>query len=229
DGRLAASHVHVGEEGAADPLGQHERRREHDQADRDDDPAMVERPLQRAAVGAIDLAEEAFAVAADPPVGAQDPRAEHRRQRQADQQRHHDRERHREAERIDEPLAVAGHERHRQEDDDQRHRGRDPTDKQCPMSDTEVAHTASVTSFVPLIAAWNGGAPSSSMWRKMFSSTTIASSMTMPTANVRPSGVMLFSVRPGSRISPKLAMIVARIASEAISTTRKLRMNTMIT
>ena len=79
------------------------------------------------------------------------------------------------------------------------------------------------------MAAWNGGAPSSSMWRKMFSSTTIASSMTMPTASVSASSVMLLSVNPAARISAKLAMIDAGIASEATSTTRKFRMNAMIT
>ncbi len=40
---------------------------------------------------------------------------------------------------------------------------------------------------------------------------------------------MLLSVKPAARISAKLAMIDAGIASEATSTTRKFRMNAMIT
>ena len=40
---------------------------------------------------------------------------------------------------------------------------------------------------------------------------------------------MLFSVKPAARMSAKLAMIDAGIASDATSTTRKFRMNTMIT
>ena len=50
----------------------------------------------------------------------------------------------------------------------------------------------------------------------MFSSTTIASSMTMPTASVMPSSVMLFSVKPITRISVKVAMIDAGMASDAM-------------
>ena len=103
------------------------------------------------------------------------------------------------------------------------------TGRKITISDTDVATTASVTSFVPVIAAWNGGAFSSSMCRKMFSSTTIASSMTMPTASVRPSSVMLLSVKPAARMSAKLAMSDAGIASDATATTRRLRMKTRIT
>jgi hypothetical protein len=103
------------------------------------------------------------------------------------------------------------------------------TGRKMTISETDVATTARVTSCVPLIAAWNGGAPSSSMWRKMFSSTTIASSITMPTASVSASSVMLFRVKPAARISAKLAMIDAGIASDATNTTRRLRMNAMIT
>ena len=63
----------------------------------------------------------------------------------------------------------------------------------------------------------------------MFSSTTIASSMTMPTASVMPSSVMLFSVKPITRISVNDAMIDAGIASEAMITARMLRMNNITT
>ena len=65
------------------------------------------------------------------------------------------------------------------------------------------------------------------MYRKMFSSTTIASSMTMPTASVMPSSVMLFSVNPIRFISVNAAMIDAGIASAAMMTARRFRMNTI--
>ena len=67
------------------------------------------------------------------------------------------------------------------------------------------------------------------MCRKMFSSTTIASSMTMPTASVRPSSVMLFSVKSMARISVNVAMIDAGIASDEMMTARMLRMKNMTT
>ena len=93
------------------------------------DAAVIERPLQAARVARVDPAVERCRRAWPPPVRPQQARAEHRRQRQADEQRHHDGERHREAERIDEPLGVAGHERDRQEDHDQRQRRRDDRER----------------------------------------------------------------------------------------------------
>ena len=62
------------------------------------------------------------------------------------------------------------------------------------------------------------------MCLKMFSSTTMASSMTMPTASVSASSVMLFSVKSIARISVKVAMIEAEMASAKINTARTLRM-----
>ena len=103
------------------------------------------------------------------------------------------------------------------------------TGRKMTISEIDVATTASVTSRVPSIAAWNGGVPSSSMCLKIFSRTTIASSITMPTASVSPRSVMLFSVKPADRISAKLAMMEAGIASAETITTRRLRMKTMIT
>ena len=67
------------------------------------------------------------------------------------------------------------------------------------------------------------------MYRKMFSSTTIASSITMPTASVNASSVMLFSVKSIARISVKVAMIEAGIASAEISTARTFRMKNITT
>ena len=58
----------------------------------------------------------------------------------------------------------------------------------------------------------------------MFSSTTIASSMTMPTARVRASRVMLLSVKSMALSSVKVAMIEVGMAREAMTTERALRM-----
>ncbi len=69
------------------------------------------------------------------------------------------------------------------------------TGRNTAMSESDVARTARPTSFVPSTAASAGGIFFSSMKRKMFSRTTTASSMTMPTASVRASSVMTFRVK----------------------------------
>ena len=69
------------------------------------------------------------------------------------------------------------------------------TGRKTAISDSDVARTARPTSFVPSTAACIGGIFFFSMKRKMFSRTTTASSMTMPTASVRASSVMMFSVK----------------------------------
>ena len=53
--------------------------------------------------------------------------------------------------------------------------------------------------------------------------------MTMPTASVMPSSVMLFSVKPITRISVNDAMIDAGIASDAMITARMFRMKNITT
>ena len=58
----------------------------------------------------------------------------------------------------------------------------------------------------------------------MFSSTTIASSMTMPVASDSASIVMLFSVKPAIFMKMNVPMIEVGIASAAMSVTRRLRM-----
>ena len=57
----------------------------------------------------------------------------------------------------------------------------------------------------------------------------MASSMTMPTASVIPSSVMLFSVNPMIRISVNDEMIEAGIASAEMMTARRLRMKNITT
>ena len=63
----------------------------------------------------------------------------------------------------------------------------------------------------------------------MFSSTTMASSMTMPTASVIASSVMLLSVKPMTLISVNDEMIEAGIASAEMITARRLRMKNITT
>ncbi len=101
--------------------------------------------------------------------------------------------------------------------------------RKITTSDSVVAMTASATSRVPSIAASKGEQPFSSMYLKMFSSTTIASSMTMPTASVIPRRVMLFSVNPMMRISVNDAMIEAGMATAEMSTARRFRMKNITT
>ena len=56
----------------------------------------------------------------------------------------------------------------------------------------------------------------------MFSSTTIASSMTMPTESVSASIVIRLSVKPMYQISPNVAMIEVGIAMAAMIVERRL-------
>ena len=56
----------------------------------------------------------------------------------------------------------------------------------------------------------------------MFSSTTIASSMTMPTASVSASIVIVLSVKPMYQISPNVAMIEVGMAMAAMIVERRL-------
>ena len=94
------------------------------------------------------------------------------------------------------------------------------TGRKITTSDSVVAMTASPISPVALMAASFGDTPFSSMYRKMFSSTTIASSMTMPVASENASIVMLFSVKPSAFITVNVPMIDVGMASAAMIVTR---------
>ena len=59
----------------------------------------------------------------------------------------------------------------------------------------------------------------------MFSSTTIASSITMPVASDKASIVMLLRVKPAIFMKVKVPMIEVGIASAAMNVTRRFRMN----
>ena len=92
-----------------------------------------------------------------------------------------------------------------------------------------VANTASPISAVASRAASNGPICFSSMKRKMFSSTTMASSMMIPIINTRASMVTLFSVKPRAHIMAKLATTEAGMATAAISVERQLRIKASTT
>ena len=67
------------------------------------------------------------------------------------------------------------------------------------------------------------------MKRQMFSSTTIASSMTMPTASVSASIVIEFSVNPMYQIRPNVATIDVGIAMAEIIVERTFQRKTKTT
>ena len=103
------------------------------------------------------------------------------------------------------------------------------TGRKMTTSDSVVAITGSATSRVPWIAASNGVQPFSSMYRKMFSSTTIASSMTMPTASVSAEQRHVVQREVHARISVNVATIDAGIASAEMITARMFRMKNITT
>ena len=92
-----------------------------------------------------------------------------------------------------------------------------------------VASTARPISLVAPRAAANGVMFFSLAQRWMFSSTTIASSMTTPTMSTRASIVTLLSVKPSAHIRPKVVITEAGIASDAMMVARQLRRNSSTT
>ena len=88
-----------------------------------------------------------------------------------------------------------------------------------------VARTGSAISAVASRAASNGAMPFSSINRKMFSSTTMASSMTMPTISTSASIVTVFRVKPSAAIRPNVEITDVGIATAAITVARQSRMN----
>ena len=72
------------------------------------------------------------------------------------------------------------------------------------------------------MAALKGGMFFSSMYRKMFSSTIMASSITIPTISVSASMVILFRVNPMAAISAKVEMMDVGMATAAIRVVRML-------
>ena len=89
--------------------------------------------------------------------------------------------------------------------------------------------TGSAISAVASRAASKGFFFFSSMNRKMFSSTTMASSMTMPTMSTSASMVTLLSVKPSAFITPKVAITEVGMATAAMTVARQLRMKAITT
>ena len=83
-----------------------------------------------------------------------------------------------------------------------------------------VAATARPISAVPLRAAVMRSAPRS-MWRTMFSRTTMASSISTPMARLRPSRLMKLSVKPHSQTAMKAAITDVGRLSAVISVERQ--------
>jgi len=75
-----------------------------------------------------------------------------------------------------------------------------------------VGTTASCTSFVPSTAAASGTSPCSIL-RKMFSRTTMASSMSRPTARLSARREMMFSENPATYIRMKRRSRIGRASA----------------
>ena len=103
------------------------------------------------------------------------------------------------------------------------------TGTKMTTSESVVASTASPISAVPFFAASIGDIPFSSTNRKIFSSTTIASSITMPTISTSASIVTLLSVKSSAHITANVDTTDAGIAIAAISVERHDRINAITT
>ena len=83
-----------------------------------------------------------------------------------------------------------------------------------------MAITATVTSSIDLQAASRGERPCS-IQRSTFSTTTIASSTTTPTASTSPNSEMLLSVNPSMAITAKVPTSDTGTATSGISVERQ--------
>ncbi len=95
-------------------------------------------------------------------------------------------------------------------------------------STSAMAMTAPPTSSMVLWAASPGDRPSA-MLRSTFSTTTIASSTTMPIASTSPNRVRLFSEKPKAAIAAKVPISETGIAMTGIRAVRQLWRNTRTT
>ena len=91
-----------------------------------------------------------------------------------------------------------------------------------------MASTAVPTSSTVLWAASRGASPSA-MFRSTFSTTTIASSTTIPMASTSPNRVRLLSEKPNSFITAKVPMSDTGIAMIGMIAVRHDWRNTMTT
>jgi hypothetical protein len=99
------------------------------------------------------------------------------------------------------------------------------TGKKITTRESVVASTANPMSRVASFAASRASIRFSSMKRKIFSRTTMASSITTPTIKTSASMVTLLRVKSSNRIIPKVEMTEQGIATAAISVERHDLMN----
>ncbi len=105
---------------------------------------------------------------------------------------------------------------------------RNSTGMNTATSETVIETIVNPTSAEPSSAARSGVLPMS-RWRTMFSSITIASSTTNPTASVSASSDRLFSVYPSRCITPNVATTDTGRARLGMSVARTLRRNRKMT
>ena len=95
-------------------------------------------------------------------------------------------------------------------------------------SDRLIDSTVKPTSRAPSSAALNRSMPAS-MWRLVFSSTTMASSTTNPVATVSAIRLRLFRLKPIRYMTPKVPSRDTTVATAGISVARALRKKALTT
>jgi hypothetical protein len=105
---------------------------------------------------------------------------------------------------------------------------RNRTGMNTATSEMVIESTVKVISRLPRIAASSTDSPRS-MWRTMFSSTTIASSTTKPTASVSAMSDMLSRLYPSRYMTAKVATMDIGSARLGIAVARRFRRKRKIT
>ena len=95
-------------------------------------------------------------------------------------------------------------------------------------STSATAITGPVTSSIALYVASRGASPRS-IQRSTFSTTTMASSTTMPIANTSPNSEMLLRLKPTAAITAKVPTMATGTAAKGINTDRQFCRNTSTT
>ena len=191
-------------------LAEHEERAD---AREDDDPAELHRPAEDRHVGALDRLVDDVDHAMEERrrrvrvVPLEQARAEHRGEGERDEERHADRRCHRQAEALEEAADDAVHERDRDQHAHQRERRREDREADLPCRVDRGGERLYLGFSMKLM---------------MFSMTTIASSMTRPTASASASSVRKFSVKPNRYITANVPTIEMGIASAAMAVLRAL-------
>ena len=95
--------------------------------------------------------------------------------------------------------------------------GKKATGMNTDISTSDVATTAPPISRIARAVAWNGLVLSSTMWRTIFSKTTIASSTTRPVARVNPKSVSVLIENPSIFIAANVPISETGIVIDGIS------------